>query len=71
MDEPPRCIICGKPLDEDPRDRNPDLVKPPNCHEECAKEFGQEQALRSELFYGTDPKGERWLDGAPDDPSQN
>jgi hypothetical protein len=45
MDEPLRCIICGEPLDEDPRERDPDLVKPPNVHEACRREILEESTL--------------------------
>jgi len=38
---------------------------------ECFESWTRELALGSELMYGTDPKGERWLDKIPEDPSRN
>ena len=38
---------------------------------DCMREFMQEMALQSEVMYGTDPKGERWLDRIPEGPSAN
>jgi hypothetical protein len=59
-DTPLRCIVCGGLLDEDPRERDPTLKRPPNVHPKCLEEYGAE--LDAEASVEPKSDAERQLD---------
>jgi hypothetical protein len=69
-----RCDVCAGNRDRPkpkPGERWSERETVSTMCQACFADLSTELHLDSELTYGTDPEGRRWIDRRPEDPSKN